>query len=355
MGKILIKNGRVWDGNKFFYADVLTQDRVIEKIAQGIEEKTDFVFDAQGMTVSAGLVDAHAHFQGPEPDKFGIHAEMSTIPFGVTAAADAGGAHADGKLADTYLLKNVTFVKVDIRDNIPDFTRTEEKLRLYGKNAIGLKVYFDVTSTEVRDITPLEQICWYAEEKGLLVMVHCSHSPVPMAQILQTLGPGDILTHAFHGAEHTAAEDDFAGMAEAKKRGVVIDAGFAGHIHTDFGVFRAAVKKGILPDTISTDITRSSAYKRGGRYGLTMCMSMARAAGMEETDIFRCVTSAPAKALGRQGQWGCLCEGGCADIAVLQYTDEGFSLTDRAGNTLECKQGYRCKMTVANGDIVWRD
>lgn len=25
------------------------------------------------------------------------------------------------------------------------------------------------------------------------------------------------------------------------------------------------------------------------------------------------------------------------------------------GNTLEDTQGYRCKMTVANGVIVWRD
>lgn len=355
MGKILIKNGRVWDGNRFFYADVLAQEGVISRIGENIEEEKDtYVFDARGMTVSAGLVDAHVHMQGPEPDKFGIHPEMSTIPFGVTAAADAGGAHANSTLVKSYLLKNVTFVKVAIRDNRPDYTETEEKLRLYGDCAIGLKVYFDTNSTDVRDITPLRQICRYARQRDLLVMVHCSNSPTPMSEILETLGPGDILTHSFHGGVHTAAEDRFAGLRRAKERGVVIDAGFAGHIHTDFAVFRQAVALGILPDTISTDITRASAYKRGGRFGMTMCLSMARTAGMTEEDIFRAVTSTPAKVLGKENRWGCLKEGGCADIAVLKYTHEGFCLTDRAGNCLENTEGYRCMMTVANGDVVWR-
>lgn len=355
MGKILIKNGRVWDGYQFFHGDVLTQDEKICKIAPSIDQSADFVFDARGMIVSAGLVDIHAHFRGPERDIYGIHPEMSAIPFGVTAAADAGGAHAWKELTQTYLLKNVTFVKADIIDNKADFTRTEEKLRLYGDQAVGLKVYFDTNASAVRDIAPLSQICRYARERGLAVMVHCSHSPVPMAQILQELAPGDILTHAFHGGEHTAAEDGFAAMQEAKMRGVIIDAGFAGHIHTDFSVFRQAVQSGVLPDTLGTDITCASAYKRGGRYGMTMCMSMARSAGMTEEDIFRAVTATPARVLKKQKQWGYLREDGCADVAVLQYTDECFSLTDRAGNTLADDRGYRCKLTVANGTVVWKD
>lgn len=354
MGSVLIKNGRVWDGNRFFEADVLTRDSVIARIGENITEPADFVFDAEGKIVSAGLVDAHVHLAGPEPDKFGINGEVCAIPFGVTAAADAGGAHANREIAESWLLKTVTFVTVPIRNNSADFTGTEKKLRCYGDMTIGLKVYFDTASPEVRDITPLRQVCDYARQRGLKVMVHCSRSPVPMARILETLSPGDILTHSFHGGIHTAAEDGFTAMLEAKKRGVVIDAGFAGHIHTDFAVLREAVAKGVLPDTISTDITRASAYKRGGRYGLTMCMSMARTAGMEEADIFRAVTSTPAAVLGKGTEWGTLKEGGCADIAVLEYGDEGFDLTDKAGNRLANTEGYCCVLTVADGDVVWR-
>ena len=81
---------------------------------------------------------------------------------------------------------------------------------------------------------------------------------------------------------------------KAKKRGVIIDTGFAGYVHTDMAILQRAVAEGVLPHTISTDITKVSAYIRGGRYGMTMCMNMAQAAGMTEADVFRAVTSAPA-------------------------------------------------------------
>jgi predicted amidohydrolase len=355
MRSILIKNGRVWDGEKFFEADVLVEEGLISKIGTALECPKAFVFDAAGMTVSPGLVDSHVHFLGPEPDLYGINPEMSCIPFGVTAAADAGGAHADKYLADNFLVKNVTFVRVPIKDDNAEFAFTEKRMALYGDKVIGVKVYFDTCKPDVRSNRPLAQICEYAKAHGLKVMVHCSDSPTAMADYLPLLSPGDILSHAYHGTPHNAGEDDFAALQEAKARGIVIDTGNAGHIHTGFDVFKRAIAKGILPDTISTDITRSSAYHRGGRYGLPMCMSMARAAGMQEADIFRAVTSTPARVLGKEGQWGVLKEGQTADIAVLEYGNDGFELTDRFGGTLSSEKGYRCKLTVANGVLVWRD
>lgn len=354
--KILIKNGRVFDGEKFTYADILTDDAVILKIAPDINESgLNYTFDAKGLLVAPGLVDSHVHMRGTEPDRYGIQPELSSIPFGVTAVADAGGAHASGELVATYLLKSVTFVQVPIKGNRADFTITEKKLALYGEKAIGLKVYYDRSNPEILDIAPLQTVCAYAREQGLKVMVHCTDSPVPMQEILETLAPGDILTHAFHGGRSTAKEDDFASMLAAKERGICIDAGFAGHIHTDFSIFREAVCRGILPDTISTDITRASAYKRGGRYGMTMAMSMARTAGMTEEQVLRASTVTPAKVLGKEGAWGVLREGGCADLCVLDYGDYGYSLTDKAGNTLADTKGYRCILTMADGVIVWRD
>ena len=59
MARILIKNGRVWDGEKFFFADVLPDGKVIAKIDKNISDHADFTFDAKDKTVSAGLVDIH--------------------------------------------------------------------------------------------------------------------------------------------------------------------------------------------------------------------------------------------------------------------------------------------------------
>ncbi len=354
MAKIWIKNGRVWDGERFLYADVLTEGEIVSKIEPNMSENADFIYDAEGKTVSAGLVDAHVHMRGISGEEFGIQAEMSCFPFGVTAAADAGGGCGDKALLDSFMLKNAVFVGVRIKDNHLDVTRTETELMRYGDRAIGLKVYFDTTVSEVSDITPLREACAFARRKGLRVMAHCSHSPTGMAEMLDTLGKGDILTHSFHGGENNAAEDRFASMKHAQKRGIVIDAGMAGHVHTDFGVLEKAIRCGIVPDTISTDITKCSAYIRGGRYGMTMCMNIARTLGMREEDIFKAVTASSAKALGKENEWGYLKVGRKADIAVFDYTDEGFDLTDRAGNHVRNTQGLRCVLTLSDGQVVYR-
>ncbi len=354
MAKILIKNGRVFDGENFLYADILTEGSTIAKIGSSLSDSADFVYDADGKTVSAGLVDAHMHMRGISCEKFGTHAEMSCFPFGVTAAADASGELGNRALLSSFMLKNVVFAKAKIQSNCADLTKTEERLVQFGDKAVGIKVYFDSTISDISSVEPLRQICDYAHQKGLCVMVHCSHSPVKMAEILETLGKGDILTHAFHGAENHAAEDNFISMRQAQSRGVVIDIGFAGHIHTDFAVLAQAIQSGIVPDVISTDITKYSAYTRGGRYGMTLCMSLAKTLGMREDDIFKAITVNPAKALGKESEWGLLAVGRCADIAVFDYTDEGFEMTDKAGNHIQNAKGYRCVLTVSDGQVVYR-
>ena len=350
MGKILIKNGKVWDGEKFYFANVLTDNGIIHSISPDINEDAEYTYDAYGKIVSVGLVDAHVHMRGLNKS-FGIQAELSCIPFGVTSAADACGACGDKALLDSFMVKNVVFVPVEIRNNKACFETVEKKLEDYGEKASGLKVYFDAKQPEIKDIKPLCEVVEYAEKNNLIVMVHCSNSPVPMQEIFDTLRKDDILTHAYHGGNNNVSVDNFECIKIAQSRGVIIDAGFAGHIHTDFRVFEDAVKCGAVPDVISTDITRFSAYKRGGRYGMTMCMSVAREVGMSEENIFRAVTSTPARVLGVEA--GRLFEGCVADLCVIGV-GESFSLTDKEGNTVQSDNGYKCLLTVKNGQILYR-
>lgn len=355
MAQILIKNGRIWNGESFVCGDILTEGKYITKIDEHIDCNAEFVFDANGKIVSSGLVDIHVHMKGIASDVFGVQAEMSSFPFGVTAVNDAGSSCGNKALLDSFAVKNTVFVCVDIRDNHACLDITENLLKKYGDKAIGVKVYFDTNVSEVRDTTPLKEICNYAKNKNLKVMVHCSNSPTSMLEIINTLSAGDILTHIFHGGENTCLENEYEAFKAAKKKGVIMDAGFAGHVHTNFKILESAIKSGYLPDTISTDITCLSAYMRVGRYGMTMCMSMAKMAGMCEADIFKAVTSTPAKVLDKENVWGYLKVGRIADIAVFDYTDEGFNLTDREGNGIQSSVGYRCVLTVADGQIIYRD
>ena len=355
MAKILIKNGRVFDGYRFLNADVLINGKTIERIEPDIiSEGSVYVYHANGRIVSAGFVDMHTHMRVLPSDPYGVSADLSTLPFGVTAAADAGRTHGESAVFDSFTVKSVVFVTVHIRSNQAQLESIEEDVSRFGKRVVGLKVFFDATMSEATDITPLREICSFAHRKGLRVMVHCSSSPTPMEEILNTLKKGDILTHAFHGGSNNASEDGFACIKAAKARGIVIDAGYAGRAHTDFRILREAIEAGVAPDTISTDITGASAYTRGGRYGMTMCMSYSRHLGMTEEEVLRAVTSTPARALGKENEWGTLKVGGAADVTVLDYADEGFDITDRAGNRIWSSEGYRCVLTVSNGRIVYK-
>lgn len=354
MATVLISDGRVWNGESFQYADVLTNGKSIVKIEPNIKDSADFVFDAKGMTVSTGLVDAHVHMRGISTDLYGMHAESGCFPFGVTAAADASGEQGDRALLDSFMLKNAVFVCARFKNNKADLTEAEGMTEKYGDKVVGIKVYFDATMSDVTDISPLREVCDYARKKRLCVMVHCSHSPVSMAEILNTLGEGDILTHAFHGGANSASEDGFKCLSEAQKRGVIIDVGMAGFVHTDFSIFKAAIEQGIKPQIISSDLTKLSAFTRGGRYGLTTCMSIARALGMNEDEVFRAVTSAPAKALGKENEWGYLQAGRNADIAVFEHIGDGYDMTDKSGNRITGKDGYRCVLTLLDGQVVYR-
>ena len=170
MGKIFIKNGKVWDGEQFIHKNVLICDGKIEEITDNSSVIADFVYDAHDKIVSTGLVDIHTHFLG----FYGINAEMSCIPFGVTAAADAAAdaaAEPDGKsLYENFLVKNKVFVSAEIKNNKAVFENTENVLKYYGDKAVGLKVYFDTGICEVSDTSPLKENCDFAKSRSLSVM-----------------------------------------------------------------------------------------------------------------------------------------------------------------------------------------
>lgn len=353
MARILIKNGRVWDGEKFFPSDVFIADGKIAGMRENIAEDAEFTYDASGKTVSPGLIDAHLHLRGISPG-FGAFPEISCMPFGVTAAVDAAATYGNREILNSLFLKNLVFVSCRIEDNHAYFEHTEKMLAEYGERAVGVKLFFDTEGSDVRDATALCDVVEFAEKHNLRVMVHSSNSPVPIPELLSHLRRGDIFTHAYHGGRYNSSEDNFECIFKAKRRGVIIDAGLAGHIHTDFEVFRKGIACKALPDIISTDLTEWSSYKRGGRYGMTMCMNIARHLGMCEEDVFRAVTSSPAKALAKENEWGYLKVGRCADVAVFEIADEGFDLTDKAGNHIQSNSGYRCVLTVVDGEIAYR-
>ena len=357
MAKILLKNGKIFDGGRFFFGSVLTEDEKIIAIGDfnaEIDAQTT-VIDLGGCIVCPGLVDIHVHTDELSGDPYGFPALLETVPFGVTAAVDAS-ANLPPENSAALPIRTAALVSLRVReDGEPDYEAMEQSLSAFGDRALGVKIYFDRGQPFVPALSHIEKTSAFTKRLGLLTMVHCTDSPAPMREIVAALSEGDVLTHAYHGEPHAIAREDYAAYRLAKEKGVVIDAGMAGGVHTDFAVLKNALAQGYPPDVISTDITRSSAYKRGGIYGMTMCMSIYRGLGMDETAVLSAVTSSAAKAARRENLWGALSVGGAADIAVLSYEDAKIDITDRANNRVVLDKGYTCRLTVVNGKILYRN
>ena len=77
-----------------------------------------------------------------------------------------------------------------------------------------------------------------ASEAGVRLMVHVSGTPIPLPDVLEHLGPGDISTHAFNGNPESILDN--AGkvrpeVRDAVQRGVIMDVAHAG-VHCDVEV-----------------------------------------------------------------------------------------------------------------------
>ncbi len=357
MARILLKNGKIFDGERFFYGSVLIEEGKIAEMGQidPVTDEKSVVIDAEGCTVCPGLVDIHTHLLEISGLPFGFPAALATVPFGVTAAVDASAATCNSQNADALPIETAALLSLPLSDGKTDFAALDRGFAAYGARALGVKIYYDEAQGAVASLPQITEASAYAHKKGGIVMVHCAGSPTKMKSVVEALSCGDILTHAYHGGTHTVEDEDYAAYRLAKEKGVVIDAGMAGSVHTDFGVLARAFEKGLFPDVISTDITQFSAYMRGGIYGLPMCMSICRALGMAEADILRAVTSSAAKAVKRADRWGNLSVGQAADLAVLSLGAVKIDTVDGAQNRLVINEGYTCRMTLKNGQILYRN
>ena len=345
-GQLLFRDFRIWDGERFTRGDLLVVDGRIAAMGEALSAEGDTVIEGRGGILSAGLIDIHSHIKHLSDDRYGMPAEAATFPFGATAAVDATGCGMDYRYIERLSPDVEVWVEIPIQDNVPRLEYAQHRAAGYGGYTVGYKVYF-AEGMGAKDARPMGEIFATADRP---VMVHVTGSPVAMAEYLPLFRKGDVLTHSFHGGRFSALEDNFEAIRQAQARGVVIDLGMAGHVHTDLGILRAAAERGIFPDTISTDATIGSLNRRGGRYGLTLCMSVMRHMGMPEERVLAAVTGRAAAVVSRP--WGRLAVGEAADLAVLDWDESGesgFAYGECVG-----RDGYACRMTVKNGVVVHR-
>jgi dihydroorotase len=226
-----------------------------------------------------------------------------------------------------------------------DYADPEAAAKALAENAdivIGIKVRMSENVIAKHGLEPLRRAIRACELAGTggKVMCHIGgvETPELMSQILDTLRPGDILTHCYSGAPNIAGK--FTNIVQegkllpaalnAKKRGVMFDVGHGGGSF-DYTVAEPAIAQGAPPDTISSDIHVYSGNTPGMPY-LTWVMSKFLNMGFTLEQVVTMATATPAKIINRLPKLGTLQVGAPADATVVNIAQGPIEFIDTRNN-----------------------
>jgi dihydroorotase len=193
-----------------------------------------------------------------------------------------------------------------------------------------------------------------ADQTGKCVMVHVYGTPIPLAEVLEHLRAGDVVTHTFNPTAHNILDPRGRvrpEVLEARARGVLFDAGHAQPAF-DLEVARAAAEQGFFPNTLGSDCISADQVGGGRHPTLLGAMATFLELGMPLERVVEGATTAPARAIRREGACGALAVGRPADIAVLELEDRPGTFPDCAGRPVRLARQFRPVMTFRAGARV---
>jgi dihydroorotase len=324
--------------------------------------------DAGGRLVTPGLVDLHTHLC-PHLG-LGLPADELVPITATTTAVSAGDAgwhtwgvfrHLAVAQSRTRLFAFVHIASIGLAGGLApgemlniDYANVDGCAKVVAENpdaVLGVKVRITDSVVGQNGLEPLRRALRAAElaGKGARVMCHIGAAPGNLADLLDLLRPGDILTHAYSGAGNNTVQNGqlLPAARAAKQRGVVIDVGHGGGSF-DFTVCEPAMQQGMPPDTISSDI-HSVSINTPGYPTLPWVMSKFLALGLSLEEVVQRATLEPAKLIGRVPGLGTLAVGAPADVSILEVVDGPVEFVDTRNNRRTGKQRLLPWLTIRGG------
>ena len=372
---LLLKGGHVIDPKNKISArkDVAVLGGKIAEVADNIPaEKAHKVVDVSSLYVTPGLVDMHVHvyagtgMRGAYSGDLSVYPDGFTFRSGVTTVVDAGSSGQQNF--------------PDFKDRVIDRSRTRvlAMLNIVGRGMGGGKIEQDTSDMDAK--ATAEQAKRYP---GVVVAIKTAHYSAPdwiavdraveagnlsnlpvmvdfgsftparpfQELVLKHLRPGDIYTHLYLGAVPMLDESGkvLPYLFEARKRGVIFDAGHGGGSF----LFRQAVpaiRQGFVPDSISTDLHVGS--MNAGMKDMLNVMSKFLNLGLSLEDVIADSTWHPAREIKRE-DLGNLSVGAPADVTVLRLEKGSFGFVDVNGARMRGTERLVAELTVLNGRVVW--
>ncbi|MGC8949560.1 MAG: amidohydrolase family protein [Thermoprotei archaeon] len=355
---LLIKNGLVIDPYQRIYdvRDVAVFNGTVAALESNIASNgVRCVIDAKNMIVVPGLIDLHAHVSH-NVVMLGVDPEEACLKKGVTTVVDAGSTgHLNFIPFKKYVIEKsrariFAMLNIESLGMIEFMHRSSERwpelLTCLNGIFTPLFVNIDETVKMIKEhydtilgikwahhhITGLELARKAADKIKCPIMAENRHIP----ESLKYLKKGDILTHLYikrdKEKDYGSILDDSMQILpeyiEAIKRGVIMDVGH-GKGSFSWKVAEKAIKEGIKPHTISTDLWVENI--NGPVYDLPTTMSKFLLLGISLEEVIKATTAKPAEVIGRLGEIGTLKPGACADITILKLLEGKYVYEDTLG------------------------
>lgn len=372
---LLIKNGRVIDPKNRIDAkmDVAIAEGKISKVAKDISvAQSKKIVDATGLLVTPGFIDMHTHvFVGSKPDIFAdgiysVSADDFSFKSGVTTVVDAGTSGwrnfptFKSNVIDKSQTRILAFINIagvgmignpeqeDVNDmNAQMTTLTIQK---YPEIIVGVKI----GHYEGSDWSPFDRALEAGNIAKVPLFVECHLPQYSLADQLNKMRPGDIITHSYEKISERQSVVDDQGkvrpfVLEAKNKGVLFDVG-----HGGFGFWFSeampSLQQGLAPNTFGSDLHRFS--MNSGMKDMLNIMSKYLNMGMVVPDIIQRATWNAAQSIKRN-DLGSLTEGAVADIAVTSLLSGKYGFIDAGGIKIDGTSKFESELTIRAGKIVW--
>lgn len=348
LDRIVIKDGHVIDPAQGIdrIADVLIEDGRITRVGDGAMPEDAEVVDATGHYVSPGFVDIHIHAYGTlgfaDPDSLGIWQ-------GVTSFVEAGGpgigtfdeflALLEGRtITDLYAglwlrpigLIGVNYIEGDARSLMEiSIAKWMDAVADHG----DVLRYVKIGAFGRYGTGPIKIGKGLAEILGIPAYYHIGEfqevpPQITTAEVFRTAGPGDMITHVYHGNPGGTLNDDgklLDVVRDAEQRGVLFDIGFGGY-NFSWRVAERAFAQGLVPHIISSDLQQHNV--NGPVYSLANVMSAILHLGLTLNEVIERVTITPARAISIDDRAGSLGPGMPADVTVFKVAEGEVELAD---------------------------
>lgn len=325
--------------------------------------------DGNGAWISPGWIDLHVHIWHGGTD-ISLRPSECGAERGVTTLVDAGSAgEANFHGFREYIIEpsrerikafiNLGSIGLVACNRVPELRSIQDInldriLEVYAENSehiVGIKVRASHVITGSWGVTPVKLGKKIAKILKIPMMVHVGEPPALYDEVLEILGPGDIVTHCFNGKAGSSImeDEDLFDLAErCAGDGIRLDIGHGGASFS-FKVAEAAIKRGLLPFSISTDLHDHS--MNFPVWDLATTMSKLLVVGMPFDKVVEAVTQAPASVI-KLPMENRLAVGERADFTVFDLVDSDIEATDSNGDVSVLTRIFEPRYAIIGAEAV---